>query len=104
MINDSYFNISAIKLSITSLFSVNIMSFLGASDIVYSDVIDSFSLEILNYEMSVIVSSTEKPQPVLFTPDLTHVESITGVLVGRKLRMGISGKECHNFPRNLISL
>ena len=42
MTDDSYFNISEIKLSITSLFSVQIMSHLGVSDIIYSDVIDSF--------------------------------------------------------------
>ena len=39
---DLYFDISEMKLSITSLFSVQIMSYLGASDIIYSDVIDSF--------------------------------------------------------------
>ena len=61
MTNDSYFNISEIELSITSLFSVQIMSCLGASDIVYSDVIDSFISEILKYESSVIESLTEKP-------------------------------------------
>ena len=49
------------KLSITSLFSVQIMSYLGASDIIYSDVIDSFISEILKYESSVIESLTEKP-------------------------------------------
>ena len=49
MTDDSYFNISEIKLSIndTSLFSVQIISYLGASDIIYSDVIDSFISEIL---------------------------------------------------------
>ena len=41
-IQDLYFNISEMKLPITSLFSVQIMSYLGASDIIYSDVIDSF--------------------------------------------------------------
>ena len=61
MTDDSYFNISEIKLTITSLFSVQIMSHIGVSDIIYSDVIDSFSSEILKYESSVIVSSTEKP-------------------------------------------
>ena len=49
-IQDLYFNISEIKLSITSLFSVQIMSYLGASDIIYSDVIDSFISEILKYK------------------------------------------------------
>jgi len=61
MTEDSYFNISEIKLSMTSLFSVQIMSYLGASDIIYSDVTDTFIKEILKYKMSVIVSSTEKP-------------------------------------------
>ena len=68
MTDDSYFNISEIKLSITSLFSVQIMSHLGVSDIIYSDVIDSFISEIFKYESSVIVSSTEKSWAVLFTP------------------------------------
>ena len=38
------------KLSITSLFSVNIMSYLGVPDIIYSDMIDSFISEILKYK------------------------------------------------------
>ena len=42
MTDDSYFNISEIKLSVTSLFSVQIMSYLGVSDIINSDVIDNF--------------------------------------------------------------
>ena len=70
MTADSYFNISEIQLSITSLFSVQIMSHLGVSDIIYSDVIDSFISEILKYESSVIVSSTAKPWAVLFPPSL----------------------------------
>ena len=68
-IQDLYFNISEIKLSITSLFSVQIMSYLGASDVIYNDVIASLISEILKYEVSVIVSSTEKSLAVLFTPD-----------------------------------
>ena len=68
MTDDSYFNISQIKLSITSLLSVQIVSHLGVSDTIYSDVINSFISEILKYESSVIVSSTEKPWAVLFTP------------------------------------
>ena len=56
-----YFNISEMKLSITSLFSVQIMSYLRLSDIIYSDVIDSFISEILKYKSSVIQSLTEKP-------------------------------------------
>ena len=46
-IQDLYFNISEMKLSITSLFSVQIMSYLGPSDMLYSDLIDSFITEIL---------------------------------------------------------
>ena len=38
--DESYFNISEIKLSITSLFSYQMMSYLGTSDIIYNDVID----------------------------------------------------------------
>ena len=37
------------------------MSYLGASDTIYSDVIDSFNSEILKYESSVIQSLIEKP-------------------------------------------
>ena len=58
MTDDSYFDNFEIKLSITSLFSVQIMSHLGVPDIIYIDVIDSFISEILKYELSVIVSST----------------------------------------------
>ena len=47
MNDDSYFNIN--KLSITSLFSFQIVSHLGASGIIYSDVIVSFISEILKY-------------------------------------------------------
>ena len=54
MIDDSYFNISKIKQSITSLFSVQIMSYLGASDIIYNDVIDSFFSEILKYKPRIL--------------------------------------------------
>ena len=67
MTDDSYFDISEIKLSTISLFSVQIMSHLGVSDIIYSDVFDSSVSEILKRESSVIGSSTEKPWAVLFT-------------------------------------
>ena len=56
MTDDSYFSISEIKLLLTLLFPVQIMSYLVASDIIYSDVIDSFISEILKYESSVIQS------------------------------------------------
>ena len=39
---DLYFNISEMKLSNTLLFSVQIISYLGASYMIYSDVVDSF--------------------------------------------------------------
>ena len=60
MLNDSYFNISEIKQLITSLFSVQIMSYSGASVIIYSDVIDSFISEILKYQSSVVQSMIDK--------------------------------------------
>ena len=68
MTNDSYFNISEMKLSITSLY---IISDAPKYDIILtenSNVIDSFISEILKYESLVIVSSTEKPWAVVFTP------------------------------------
>ena len=42
MTDDPYFNISEVKLPITSLFSVQIMSHLGVSYIIYSDMIPLF--------------------------------------------------------------
>ena len=71
-IQDLYFNISEIKLSITSLFLVQMVLYSGASDIVYSDVIDSFISEILKNESSVIQSLTEKPLAKLFTSSIRH--------------------------------
>ena len=68
MTNYSYFNIFEIKLSITSLFSVEVMSYSGASDMIYNVVIDSSISEILKYEPSVIESFTEILKAVLFTP------------------------------------
>ena len=73
MTDDLYFNISEIKLSITSLFSVQMMSHIGGSDIIYNDVIDSFISEILKYESSAIVSSTEKPWAVLYSHQMPVV-------------------------------
>ena len=73
MTDGSYFNISEIKLSITSLY---IILYTTKCDIIWtenSDVIDSFISEILKYESSVIVSSTEKPWAVLFTPVDIHM-------------------------------
>ena len=60
MTYDSYFNISEMKLSITSLY---IISDTPKYDIIWtenSDVIDRFIPEILKYESSVIQSLTEK--------------------------------------------
>ena len=60
MTDDSYFNISEIRLSVTSLY---IISDAPKYDIIWtenSDVIEHFISEILKYESSVIVSSTEK--------------------------------------------
>ena len=60
MTNDSYFNISKMKLSITSLYIISDAEY----HIIWtenSNVIDSFISEILKYESSDIVSSTEKP-------------------------------------------
>ena len=68
MTDDSYFNISVIKLSITSRY---IISDAPKYDIVWTEnngVIDSFIIEILKYESSIIESLTEKPSAVLFTP------------------------------------
>ena len=42
-IQDLYFNIYEMKLSITSLFSVQIMSYIGALDVIYSDVLIGLS-------------------------------------------------------------
>ena len=59
-IQDLYFNISEIKLSITLLY---IISDASKYDIIWtesSDVIDSLILKILKYESSVIESLTKK--------------------------------------------
>ena len=44
------------------------MSYLGASDIIYSDVIDSFISEKLKYESSVIESLTQNSEPYYSHP------------------------------------
>ena len=67
MTDDSYFNISQIKLSITSLFSVQIMSYLEASDIIYSDVIDSFISEILKYKFWIFAYWRKRSWAMRFT-------------------------------------
>ena len=68
MTDDSYLNISEMKLSITSLFSVQIMSYLVASDIIYSDVIDSFISEILKYKSWILASRHKRSWTVRYTP------------------------------------
>ena len=68
MTDDSYVYISEMKLLITLLF---IISDSHKYEIIWtenSDMIDSFISEILKYESSVIVSSTERPWAALFTP------------------------------------
>jgi len=67
-IQDLYFNMFEMKLSITSLFSVQIMSYLGASDIIYNDVIDSFISEILKYKSWILASWRIRSWTVRFTP------------------------------------
>ena len=61
MTDDSYFNISEMKLSIASLY---IISDAPKYYIIWtenSDVIDSFISEILKYESAIIESLTENP-------------------------------------------
>ena len=73
-----YLNISEMKLSITSLFSVQIMSYLGASDIKYSSVIDSFSSEILKYKPWILASWRKRSWIVRYTPEkLFHRANFT---------------------------
>ena len=67
-IQDLYFNISEMKLSIILLFSVQIMLYLGASDIIYSLVIDSFISEILKYKSWILASWRKRSWTVRFTP------------------------------------
>ena len=67
MTDSSYFNISEIKLSITSLFSVQIMSFLGVSDIIYSDLINPFHTGrvIFHQNLKWQMEAYQTPQKVL---------------------------------------
>ena len=74
MTDISYFNITEIKLSNTSPY---ILPVAQKYEIIWtenSDVIDSFISEILKYESSVTVSSTEKPGALLFTPTITILD------------------------------
>ena len=68
-IQDLYFNISEMKLTITLLFSVQLMSYLKASDIIYSDVIDSFISEILKYEFWILASWRKRSWTLRFILD-----------------------------------
>ena len=68
MTDDSYFNISEIKLPITSLYIISDAPIYYINWIENCDVIDSYISEIFKYESSVIQSLTEKPSAVLFTP------------------------------------
>ena len=68
MNDDSYFNISKMKLTITSLYNI---SDTPKCNIVWTEnsgVIDSFISEILKYKSSVIQSLAEKSLAGLFTP------------------------------------
>ena len=73
MTDDSYFNISEMKLTIISQY---VISDTPKVDIIWtenSDAIDSFISEILKYESSAIVSSTEKPWAVLYSHQMPVV-------------------------------
>ena len=61
MTDHSYFNISEMKISITSLYIISDAPEYNIILTENSDVIDSFISEILKYEWSVIQFSTEKP-------------------------------------------
>ena len=60
MIQDLYFNISEINISITSLYIITDAPKYDIIGTENSDVIDSFISEILKYKSSVIQSLTEK--------------------------------------------
>ena len=60
-IQDLYFNISEMKLSITSLYTISDAPKYNNIWTENSNVIDSFISEIFKYEPSVIQSLTEKP-------------------------------------------
>ena len=90
-----YFNISEMKLSITSLY---IISDTPKYDIIWtenSDMIDSFISEILKYESSVIVSSTEKLWAVLFTPFNELLVALNPLLEGAGVAIG--GQSGYDF-------
>ena len=89
MTDESYLNISEMELSIKLLY---IISDTPKCDIIWtenSDVIDSFILEILKYESSVIVSSTENPGRTSKSKSiwnfLTGIHNILLTLIGLNL-------------------
>ena len=63
-----YFEISEMKLSITSLYIISYAPEYGIIWTENSDMIDKFISEILKNELSVIQALTEKPKTVLLTP------------------------------------
>ena len=67
-IQDLYFDISEMQLLITSLFSIQIVSYLRASDKIDSDVIDIFISEILKYKSWILASWCKESWTVRFTP------------------------------------
>ena len=72
-IQDLYFNISEIKLSITSLY---IIFDAPKYDIIWtenSDVIDSFIKEMLKYKYWILASWRKRSSTVRFTPYLTFL-------------------------------
>ena len=70
MTDDSYFDVSQMKLSITSLYIISEAPKYDSIWTENSDLIDSFISEIIKYESSDIVSSTDKPWAILFIPSL----------------------------------
>ena len=82
MTDDSFFNISEIKLTITSLFPVQIMSYLGVSDIIHSDVIDSFFSKIFKKKSWILASWCKRSWTVRFTP--LKINSITIYFVNQE--------------------
>ena len=72
-IQDLYFNIYEVKLSITLLYIISDAPKHGIIWTKNSDVIDSFISEILKYESWVIVSSTEKPWAVYYSHLNLHI-------------------------------
>ena len=62
------------------------MPYLGASDIIYSDVIDSFISEILKYESWILASWRKRSWSVRFTPYQSDFD------INKSLQQGERGK------------